>query len=79
MAFIDVLVETAQHGAPREVSCQGRLLSHDECTIIDSPRQMLQVSDVINVNQSKGIRHALLLNTMVMVPTVCCGEEQDFI
>ena len=76
---VNVLVEAGQHSTPLAVSWKLRPSTHQQCPIINCPREAFEMAGVVHIQQGQGIRHALLLKPMPLLSASQCGEAQNFV
>ena len=75
-APVDMLMQAGQHRTPRTVSWKFRLCAHQQCTIIDCPREVLEMMSIIHIQQGQGVGHAGLLKPMLSLSALVRGEAE---
>ena len=71
-APVDMFIQASPHCKPRVVSWKFGSPAHQQCAIIDCPREALEMADIIHIQQGQGIEHAGLLHPMPSLSTPLC-------
>ena len=79
VAPVDLLMQAGQHCTPRMVSWKFGLRAHQQCTIIDCPREVLEAMSVIHVQQGQGVGHTGLLEPMPLLSAPVHREAEDLV
>ena len=79
VAPVDMLMQPRQQHTPRMVSWKCEPCAHQQCTIVDCPHEVLEMTCVIHVQQGQGIRHAGLLEPMQSLSALVHREAEDLV
>ena len=79
VAPVDMLMQPRQQHTPRTVSWKFGPCAHQQCTIVDCPCEVLEMTCVIHVQKGQGIGHAGLLEPMPLLGPPVHREAEDLI
>ena len=78
-APVDVPVQAGQHHTPQAVPWKFWPPTHQQCSIIDCPCEVLEMVGIIHIQQGQGIWHTHPLHSMPLLGASQCGESQNLV